>query len=139
MRQPAADDRLGEIIKNAVVTEFGKRSVREAIAAEPSRITIGTDPSGMPRRPPETGRRRRGGPPPSASRPSAVTPPPSGRDMPTAIAVGLAWMLPVIILVLLLFSKPPESVCDDGLYNDSDGFTDCADQDCSMLVVCARR
>jgi membrane protease subunit HflC len=30
----AADDRLGEIIKNAVVTEFGKRSVREAIAAE---------------------------------------------------------------------------------------------------------
>ena len=29
-----ADDRLGEIIKNAVVTEFGKRSVREAISAE---------------------------------------------------------------------------------------------------------
>jgi len=29
-----ANDRLGEIIKNAVVTEFGKRSVREAIAAE---------------------------------------------------------------------------------------------------------
>jgi membrane protease subunit HflC len=29
-----ADDRLSEIIKNAVVTEFGKRSVREAISAE---------------------------------------------------------------------------------------------------------
>jgi membrane protease subunit HflC len=29
-----ANDRLGEIIKNAVVTEFGKRSVREAISAE---------------------------------------------------------------------------------------------------------
>ncbi len=29
-----ADDRLGEIIKNAVVTEFGKRSVRQAISAE---------------------------------------------------------------------------------------------------------
>jgi len=29
-----ADDRLGEIIKNAVVTEFGKRSVAEAISAE---------------------------------------------------------------------------------------------------------
>jgi len=30
----AADDRLGEIIKNAVVTEFGKRSVSEAISLE---------------------------------------------------------------------------------------------------------
>jgi len=29
-----ANDRLGEIIKNAVVTEFGKRSVAEAISAE---------------------------------------------------------------------------------------------------------
>ena len=29
-----ADARLSEIIKNAVVTEFGKRSVREAISAE---------------------------------------------------------------------------------------------------------
>lgn len=29
-----ANDRLGEIIKNAVVTEFGKRSVRQAISAE---------------------------------------------------------------------------------------------------------
>jgi len=29
-----ADDRLGEIIKNAVVTEFGKRSVAEAISVE---------------------------------------------------------------------------------------------------------
>ena len=59
------------------------------MAPEPSRITIGTDPSGMPRRPPETGRRRRGGPPPAPSRPSAGAPQQSGRDMPTAIAVGL--------------------------------------------------
>jgi len=29
-----ADDRLGEIIKNAVVTEFGKRSVAQAISVE---------------------------------------------------------------------------------------------------------
>ena len=59
------------------------------VSREPSRITIGTDPSGMPRRPPQQGRRR-GGPPPSASRPSAGPPPSSGRDMPVAIAVGLA-------------------------------------------------
>ncbi len=30
----AANDRLSEIIKNAIVTEFGKRSVREAISVE---------------------------------------------------------------------------------------------------------
>lgn len=29
-----ADDRIGEIIKNAIVTEFGKRSVQEAISVE---------------------------------------------------------------------------------------------------------
>ncbi len=29
-----AEDRLGEIIKNAIVTEFGKRSVQEAISVE---------------------------------------------------------------------------------------------------------
>ncbi len=32
--QQAAVDRLGEIIKNSVVTEFGKRSTREAISVE---------------------------------------------------------------------------------------------------------
>ncbi len=61
-----------------------------AVAREPSRITIGTDPSGMPRRPVEGGRRRRGGPPPVAPRgPAPGAPAPSGRDMPTAIAVGV--------------------------------------------------
>ena len=32
--QRLANDRLGEIIKNAIVTEFGKRSVQEAISVE---------------------------------------------------------------------------------------------------------
>jgi modulator of FtsH protease HflC len=32
--QQVADDRLSEIIKNAIVTEFGKRSVSEAISVE---------------------------------------------------------------------------------------------------------
>lgn len=59
----------------------------EAVQREPSRITIGTDPSGMPRRPPQQAGRRRGAPAP-ASRPGQ--PPRSGgRDMPVAIAVGL--------------------------------------------------
>ena len=60
-----------------------------AIPQEPSRITIGTDPSGMPRRRPEPGsRRRRGGPPPRAVQPGTA-PRSSSRDMPAAIAVGV--------------------------------------------------
>jgi len=59
-----------------------------AIPPEPGRITIGTDPSGMPRRQAPSGRRRGGGaPPPRAS--GAPAPRSSGRDMPAAIAVGL--------------------------------------------------
>lgn len=61
-----------------------------AVPVEPSRITIGTDPSGMPRREPAPGgRRRRGGPPPRASQAGTAAPRTSGRDMPVAIAVGL--------------------------------------------------
>lgn len=59
----------------------------DAIPAEPSRITIGTDPSGMPRSQPPSGRRRGGTPPPRT--PGAPEPRSSGRDMPAAIAVGL--------------------------------------------------
>lgn len=58
---------------------------------EPGRITIGTDPSGTPRRSPEPGRRR-SGPPPRAGRPAG---PPRGvapqtpRNMQTAVVAGL--------------------------------------------------
>jgi len=63
----------------------------EAVTREPSRITIGTDPSGMPRRPPVQTGRRRGGQSQAPGRTRASAPPQtrSGRDMPTAIAVGL--------------------------------------------------
>ncbi len=57
---------------------------------EPARITIGTDPSGMPRRPPASAGRRRGAS--TAGRPSGparTATPQRGRDMPTAIAVGV--------------------------------------------------
>jgi phosphatidate cytidylyltransferase len=73
----------------------------EAVQPEPSRITIGTDPSGMPRRPPEAGRRRRGRTPPTASRPSAGPPQSAGRDMPTAIAVGL--LLAAVFVAALMW------------------------------------
>jgi phosphatidate cytidylyltransferase len=75
----------------------------EAVAREPSRITIGTDPSGMPRRPTQPAGRRRSGPPPRGSRPSAGPPPSSGRDMPAAVAVGL---LIAAAFVAALMYKP---------------------------------
>jgi phosphatidate cytidylyltransferase len=63
--------------------------VDDVTARGPARITIGTDPSGIPRRPPVQTGRRRGGQPgarPSAGRTAEA---PSGRDLPTAIAVGV--------------------------------------------------
>ncbi|PIE31395.1 MAG: hypothetical protein CSA55_05820 [Ilumatobacter coccineus] len=58
------------------------------IPKEPSRITIGTDPSGVPRRAPGAGadgrRRQR---PPAPGRRSVK--PAKGRDLPTATAVGV--------------------------------------------------
>jgi phosphatidate cytidylyltransferase len=60
----------------------------EAVEREPSRITIGTDPSGMPRRPPTQAGRRRGQAA-GAVHTRGAAPPTTGRDMPVAIAVGL--------------------------------------------------
>jgi phosphatidate cytidylyltransferase len=76
----------------------------EAVRTEPSRITIGTDPSGMPRRPPVQGGRRRGGPPPTPGRGrQPVTTPVgrAGRDMPAAVAVGV--VLAAVFVGLLMW------------------------------------
>jgi phosphatidate cytidylyltransferase len=73
----------------------------DVVTREPSRITIGTDPSGIPRRPP-TGGRRRSAPPPAAGRPRTGPPPKSGRDMPVAIAVGL--LLAAVFLAALMYA-----------------------------------
>jgi hypothetical protein len=61
----------------------------DVVTREPSRITIGTDPSGIPRRAPAPTGRRRGAPQQATSRSRSAGPPKSGRDMPVAIAVGL--------------------------------------------------
>ncbi len=78
-------------VQTARVTGQTRRVTGEsdAIQREPSRITIGTDPSGMPRRPPTPAQRRRGAPAPAPSRSRTNPPAPKGRDMPAAIAVGL--------------------------------------------------
>jgi phosphatidate cytidylyltransferase len=73
----------------------------DVVTREPSRITIGTDPSGIPRRPAPPGTRRRGGPPPRTSPARSAPPPKSGRDMPVAIAVGL--LLAAVFLAALMY------------------------------------
>lgn len=74
----------------------------DVVTREPSRITIGTDPSGIPRRAPApTGRRRGAAPPPGAARSRTGPPAKSGRDMPVAIAVGLA--LAAVFLGALMY------------------------------------
>jgi phosphatidate cytidylyltransferase len=76
---------------------------REPETREPSRITIGTDPSGMPRRPPVQSGRRRGSQ--SAQRsapPSRSGPVSTGRDMPIAVAVGA--LLAAVFIAAVLWS-----------------------------------
>jgi phosphatidate cytidylyltransferase len=72
------------------------------VPREPSRITIGTDPSGMPRRPPvQTGRRRGGQPagrPVSSPRAGSQ---PSNRNMPVATAVGV--LIAAVFVAALLW------------------------------------
>jgi phosphatidate cytidylyltransferase len=71
------------------------------VHTEPSRITIGTDPSGMPRRDPLPTGRRRGGPPPRVS--GTPAPRTQSRDMPAAVAVGL--VLAALFIAALVY-KP---------------------------------
>jgi phosphatidate cytidylyltransferase len=75
----------------------------DAVPREPSRITIGTDPSGMPRRPPTAAQRRRGAPAQAPSRARTTPPAPKGRDMPAAIAVGL--FLAAVFIAALMWDR----------------------------------
>lgn len=99
-------------ISDEVVTDpaigdaFPATTTTEAIAPdapprEPGRITIGTDPSGMPRRPEPS---RRGGAP---QRPPSNGSPIAGgdkRNLPVAIATGVG--LAVVFLALTIFVGP---------------------------------
>lgn len=76
---------------------------------EPGRITIGTDPSGTPRRQPEPGRRR-GGPPPRAGgrgpRPGAPgrgVAAPGARSMPNAVIAGV--VLAAVFVAALMINE----------------------------------
>ena len=70
----------------------------EPARREPARITIGTDPSGMPRRPDP---KRRGGAPQRPPSAGATAPAPDGRNLPVAIASGL--VLAAVFLALSMW------------------------------------
>ena len=76
-----------------VVTETAEPARRE-----PARITIGTDPSGMPRRPDP---KRRGAAPQRPPSAGAVAPSSEGRNLPVAVASGLA--LAAVFLALAMW------------------------------------
>ena len=70
----------------------------EPARREPARITIGTDPSGMPRRPDP---KRRGASPQRPPSASAAAPGGGGRNLPVAVASGLA--LAAVFLALVMW------------------------------------
>ncbi len=90
---PAEPPKAAEVADPAVAGP----AAAPAAPREPARITIGTDPSGMPRRPPPG---RRGGAP---QRPpgAASDPTPDGRNLPVAAAVGL--VLAAVFLALTMW------------------------------------
>jgi phosphatidate cytidylyltransferase len=94
--EPAADP-VSERLPSGRVAAVPAPEASEPARREPARITIGTDPSGMPRRPEP---QRRGG----ASRSTgstAVVAPPGGRNLPVAVASGL--VLAAVFLALSMW------------------------------------
>lgn len=84
----------------AAVPTAMTETIDAAAPREPARITIGTDPSGMPRRPEPT---RRGGPPqrpPTAGVPTGS----DKRNLPVAVFSGL--LLAAVFLGLTMFVGP---------------------------------
>ncbi len=93
-------------VDDAVVAEPAGRSsgavpvteTAEPARREPARITIGTDPSGMPRRPDP---KRRGAAPQRPPSAGATAPAADGRNLPIAVASGLA--LAAVFLALAMW------------------------------------
>jgi phosphatidate cytidylyltransferase len=96
-------DPSGEVAVTGRTTGQHEATAAREPDREPSRITIGTDPSGMPRRPPVQSGRRRGSQ--SAQRsapPSRSGPASTGRDMPIAVAVGA--LIAAVFIAAVLWS-----------------------------------
>lgn len=103
---PAPAD-AGAVGANAPAADvFGATTTIDAVTAdapprEPGRITIGTDPSGMPRRPDPSRRGAAPQRPPSAGNPVAGG---DKRNLPVAVATGVG--LAVVFLGLTIFVGP---------------------------------
>jgi phosphatidate cytidylyltransferase len=94
----AADASIDDALAATTATETVTADVPPR---EPGRITIGTDPSGMPRRPEPTRRGAAPQRPPSAGNPAAGG---DKRNLPVAIASGAG--LAVVFLALTMFVGP---------------------------------
>src|SRR5215217_4306184 len=109
-RDDITDDLTGEVRADALSEPMSRPPTGEVPMEpprrEPGRITIGTDPSGVPRRPSQGSRRRgaaaqtRSGRPAGPARTSAAQSPPP-RNLPAAIGAGL--VLGAIFVILTLW------------------------------------
>jgi len=94
---PAADD-FPDALTSGRVPAVPPADPSEPTRREPARITIGTDPSGMPRRPDP---KRRGGAPQRPPSEGATAPAADGRNLPVAVASGL--ILAAVFLALSMW------------------------------------
>lgn len=91
-------DEVPDLLTSGRVTAVPAVDPSEPARREPARITIGTDPSGMPRRPDP---KRRGGTPQRPPSAGATAPVSDGRNLPVAVASGL--VLAAVFLALAMW------------------------------------
>ena len=96
--EPTVDDEAADALTSGRVAAVPSTDADEQARREPARITIGTDPSGMQRRP-DT--KRRGGSPQRPPSAGANPPAPDGRNLPVAVASGL--VLAAVFLALSMW------------------------------------
>ncbi|MGB9347135.1 MAG: phosphatidate cytidylyltransferase [Ilumatobacteraceae bacterium] len=95
--EPAVED-APDAFTSGRVAAVAATEATEPARREPARITIGTDPSGMPRRPDS---KRRGGAPQRPPSAGGTAPAADGRNLPVAVASGL--VLAAVFLALSMW------------------------------------
>jgi phosphatidate cytidylyltransferase len=95
--EPAVDE-APDALTSGRVAAVPATEATEPARREPARITIGTDPSGMPRRPDP---KRRGGAPQRPPSAGGTAPAADGRNLPVAVASGL--VLAAVFLALSMW------------------------------------
>jgi phosphatidate cytidylyltransferase len=95
--EPVADA-APDALTSGRVAAVPASEATEPARREPARITIGTDPSGMPRRPDP---KRRGGAPQRPPSAGGTPPAADGRNLPVAVASGL--VLAAVFLALSMW------------------------------------